>query len=125
MNVGSTVNNKDNEVFKVKKITTHPKFSSLDYDFAVLELTEEIQFNDVQGAITLATVDPEDGAEANVTGWGETLAVDDKNVLRKATVHIINQDVCKKTFPILTDSMMCAGEPEGGKDRCKSIKDFS
>lgn len=122
--VGSTSRNSGGEVIQVKRIISHPKYNSrtIDYDYALLELASSINFDETRGPIKLATTEPKDNADAFVSGWGNTLKPEETSVyLRQAFVHIVNRGVCNKAYNSITTRMICAGEPEGGKDSCKLI----
>lgn len=39
--------------------------------------------------------------------------------LQQLQLPIIPQSVCKRTYPELTDNVLCAGDMEGGSGPCK------
>lgn len=59
-----------------------------------------------------------------VTGWGtEEEGGRVSRVLRHVTVPLVDKATCKKEYGSqdITDSMICAGVEEGGKDSCQVI----
>uniref|UniRef100_U5EZ49 trypsin n=1 Tax=Corethrella appendiculata TaxID=1370023 RepID=U5EZ49_9DIPT len=125
--VGATDRTKDGEIFKVKKVTRHPKYNGakIDYDFAVVELEKKIKFDETKQPIELPEQDEEvvDGTLCKVSGWGNTQSALESNiVLRAAMVPSVNQEDCSEAyaeFGGVTDRMICAGYTEGGKDACQ------
>ncbi|MGW6158923.1 S1 family serine peptidase [Streptomyces sp. NPDC055144] len=66
------------------------------------------------------------GTGAAVYGWGDaTGAGDYANTLRAADVRVLGDSVCKAAYPgnsegtFLARTMLCAGEPQGGRDACQ------
>ncbi|XP_061397815.1 trypsin delta [Musca vetustissima] len=106
----------------VTKIIVHEKYGgNNDYDVAILVLGGEFPFNSRIQPIGLAKVRPADGAEVIVTGWGTLVEGGDiPNQLQQVTVNHVELSACKKKYPfMLTQRMLCAGVPEGGKDACQ------
>lgn len=119
--MGTSNNNQGHDI-SVKRIIVHPKYDSwtISNDYALLELAEEIQFDETRQPIRLADVDPADGSDAFVTGWGNTqVPSDNPALLRSAFVHIVSRKACNEAYGTINESMICAGEPEGGKDSCQ------
>ena len=56
-----------------------------------------------------------------VAGWGSTESGSGgmEVELRKVTVPIYRQDLCKFSYPVINDDQICAGYPEGQKDSCQ------
>lgn len=75
--VASTRHASGGLLHKVQRIVQHEKYDSwvIDYDFALLELEEPLELGDLVKPIALPEQDDAvaDGAEAVVTGWGNTL----------------------------------------------------
>ena len=73
---GSSTHDKDGELYAVKRIVYHNKFITprLDYDFALLELQEPIQFDETKQPIKLPNFDDifPDNTTTLVSGWGDT-----------------------------------------------------
>lgn len=111
---------------QVKEIFMHPQYNhfTVDYDIAVLELETPLQFGPGIQPIGLPLDDqvtPE-GSPGYVTGWGTTSEGGSSSLeLRGVWVPVVNQDSCKQVYgeTAITDRMLCAGVPEGGKDSCQ------
>lgn len=127
--VGSTECGNGGSVYQVKGFMKHNKFDhkTVDYDFALLELEESIQFN--EGARPIKLIDsqrkPSDKDAVLVTGWGATnpAFIQSSGELRGAEIHIINQNKCADAYKNrrgVTARMLCAGLEQGGKDACQS-----
>lgn len=98
--------------------------STVDYDFSVLELAEEIVFDETKQPIALPEGNVlEDGVWLNVTGWGVTKnSKESSDELRMASVPSVNHEACNEAYKWvggITDRMMCAGLKKGGKDACQ------
>lgn len=109
---------------QVSKMFQHPQYNSfnIDYDITVLYLQEPLIFSEAIQPIALADVRPQPGTEAITSGWG-VLNEDDwwgPEFLQAVTIAIISQEDCRKAYgdDSITDRMICAGVPEGGKDHC-------
>lgn len=66
------------------------------------------------------------GSPARVYGWGDTTGAGAYSpVLRSAEVSVLADTVCERAYPgpadgtYLRRTMLCAGEPQGGKDACQ------
>ncbi|MFM7583573.1 MAG: serine protease, partial [Caldilinea sp.] len=111
--------------------TNYDPYYTLDYDIALLRLAEPAQLSATVQPVQLATRADEDryrpGTVAAVTGWG-SLAYQGQypDILHEVSVGIVDQNQCKTAYSTLpdppnqiTDRMICAGFPEGGKDSCQ------
>ncbi|MFJ3892618.1 S1 family peptidase [Streptomyces sp. NPDC090083] len=95
-------------------------------DFAVLTLAEPLPQSSV---IKMAgTGDPAytPGTAATVYGWGDlTGSGDYAGSLHAASVHVLPDARCEEAYPAgsdgtyLPESMLCAGEVQGGRDACQ------
>jgi len=109
-------------------VISHPLYHSatLDFDFALVELVEDIPMNDCIGFACLPTAEVTSDTECFITGWG-TLGVGGAtpSVLQEAPVNIIDSETCSKNYENLAldikDSMLCAqGQTvEGVTDACQ------
>jgi trypsin len=66
------------------------------------------------------------GTGAAVYGWGDTSGGGDyPNTLHAAHVQVLADSLCRRAYPggpegtYESGSMLCAGEPQGGKDACQ------
>jgi secreted trypsin-like serine protease len=66
------------------------------------------------------------GTPARVYGWGDTTGTGTYAAsLRSAQVTMLDNEVCERAYPGSVEgtyqrgSMMCAGEPQGGRDACQ------
>ncbi|KAM7382735.1 hypothetical protein PAMP_002452 [Pampus punctatissimus] len=110
---------------QVKRIIGHPNYNHLttDYDIALLELTEPLEFTSTIQPICLPSsshIFPA-GMSCWVTGWGQLREGGQQSqILQKALVKIINDTVCNNVMNgLVTSRMMCSGFLSGGIDACK------
>ncbi|MFJ7047223.1 serine protease [Streptomyces sp. JV178] len=95
-------------------------------DFAVVTLATPLPASSV---LPLAEAgDPAYGADtaAAVYGWGDTTGAGDYALsLRAASVRVLADSACERAYPggaegrYRADSMVCAGELNGGRDACQ------
>ena len=110
----------------VDRIVTHEKWDSdtHDYDVSLLRLTKSYTGR------TIGLVTPSEapkianaGVLAIAMGWGLTSEGGQvSNLLRNVTVQLVSNKVCNGLGSYsggITDQMICAGFPEGGKDSCQ------
>lgn len=124
--VGSA-DRKQGKVFKLKRIISHPLYdpNTVDYDFSLLELREDITFDSTRAMVALPEQDETvtDGALCRVSGWGDTMSLTESTSMLRATdVPTIHQGRCSdayENFGGVTPRMLCAGYWEGGKDACQ------
>ncbi|KAJ0177949.1 hypothetical protein K1T71_006822 [Dendrolimus kikuchii] len=128
---------------KVAEIIRHPRYNpgTYDNDIALLKLAERVDFSSPlkrlrdDGNVTeemeyphvRPVCLPEKGMSysnytASVIGWGTTEeggSVSD--TLQQVDVTIMSNMECRNTKygNRITDNMLCAGVPEGGKDACQ------
>ncbi|XP_026481302.1 trypsin-7-like [Ctenocephalides felis] len=127
--VGTSTHNDGGQVYDVVEIIKHPKYNKAvpdDFDVALLRIKGPISF-------TPCTVTPvkliqsgkevPKGATLSVTGWGATKEwgpISPK--LQEVKVKAYSSQECKNSHAInndiISDSMMCAGFPQGQKDTC-------
>ncbi|XP_011483418.1 suppressor of tumorigenicity 14 protein homolog [Oryzias latipes] len=110
---------------RVKRIITHTGYNDItyDYDIALMELMEPLEFSKTVQPICLpaSTHIFPPGMSCWVTGWGTVreqglLA----KTLQKASVKMINDTVCQKYLSnSLTTRMLCSGYLSGGIDACQ------
>lgn len=109
----------------LKRIISHPDYNQMtfDYDIALLELKEPLEFTNTIQPICLPAsthIFPA-GLSCWVTGWGLLREGGQKaRVLQKAMVKIINDSVCDEvTHGQVTSRMLCSGFLAGGVDACQ------
>ncbi|XP_037937530.1 trypsin 3A1 [Teleopsis dalmanni] len=97
--------------------------SRMDQDAGLVRLTSPFDFGNTIQPIPLAKSGEtlRDGSLAMVAGWGYTSNNgDDSEILRYATVPIVNQAACNRLMASkITDYMLCAGYLMGGVDACQ------
>jgi secreted trypsin-like serine protease len=112
----------------VVQVIAHPDYQSgrgFNNDMALLKLNAPAQLNARVALIPLLTspagnplVEP--GDLATVTGWGTTSeGGSTSSVLMKVTLPLISNASCSGSYSSITDNMLCAGYPQGGKDSCQ------
>lgn len=126
--IGSKYSAKDGILLKPIRIYQHEKYNAMniDYDFSILELEDyeigSLAF-DIEFAKLPASNDIKDGTVLTVSGWGNTQnALEPRDILRAVKVPKVNQNICLdayRGFGEITERMICAGMPEGGKDACQ------
>lgn len=127
--VGSTDKFWGGQLNLIDSYIVHEKFDidSVDYDYALLRLKEEIRFNEGVQTIQLPSVNDgyiEAGTLCLVSGWGITMNSSESNrYLRAVEVPIVDHDLCNEAYEgDITARMLCAGYfEEGGKDGEYSI----
>lgn len=119
--VGGILNLKDKgESFKVKQVLIHPLRGKTnfqhDYDFAILKLDGAAKAQPIAVSEEIQTC-----GDSLTSGWGTLSEGSGKvsDVLMKVAVPIVDQDVCMQSYAEVTDTMICAGLPQGGKDSCQ------
>jgi trypsin len=125
--VGSSKHAEGGKLVDVKRVVRHEKYDpqTIDFDFTLLELAEELEFDDLKQKVALPEQDEpvKDGTLCEVTGWGDTQNPQESgDVLRVAEVPAVNQKDCFKAYSMyggVTDRMLCAGYEKGGKDACQ------
>lgn len=114
------------ELYPVDRVIVHEKYSTetQDYDVALLHLAKPYNGTTIR-LLTAADAGrlAGPGHLAISAGWGyASEAGDVSNVLRSVTVQIVSNKTCNGLAAYagaVTDRMICAGFPEGGKDACQ------
>merc|ERR1711962_288402 len=92
-------------------------------DFIILKLSSALTFNDDVGKICLPEPDhaPDAiGQTCFVSGWGTLESGGSSpSALQWVAVPTVTNQQCSQAYSGITDSMICAGFPEGGKDSCQ------
>ena len=107
------------ETFAADKVIPHPDYNKTpqDYDFALVHLKGASKLTPV----ALNRKDLAGKTDLVTAGWGYTEENGEiPNILRKVTVPLVSAEACSAAYPgSITDRMLCAGLPEGGKDSCQ------
>ncbi|KAL9703027.1 hypothetical protein quinque_006545 [Culex quinquefasciatus] len=114
------------DLVEIRRVLPHPLYnsSSVDYDFALLELEESVQLSEEFYRVELpGRGEPvEDGQLLQVSGWGDTQNEEEcDDVLRATIVPAVNQEECRRAYSTgheVTDRMICAGYLGGGQGAC-------
>ncbi|CAG9766752.1 unnamed protein product [Ceutorhynchus assimilis] len=122
--VGSSLRTSGGQMFKVKKISSHPGFNydTFDNDVAVLELASSLTFGTGVQPIQLPSASTSfvNGQNSVATGWGLTSDNGDlATILQVVTVPLITTTSCQNSYSYgsaITPRMICAGS--AGKDSC-------
>jgi transmembrane serine protease 9 len=113
-------------VYLVDRIVVHEQYDdgTQDFDVALLHLAKPFTGR----TLNLVTATDADrmtsvGTLVTAIGWGLTAeGTQVSNVLRRVTVQVFSNKTCNGVASYagtVTDRMMCAGFPEGGKDSCQ------
>ena len=115
----------------IMSIIDHPQYDekTTDYDFSLLKLDKALKFSqhpDIR-PICLPLVDEKKtyaGVTATVTGWGTTSSGGPTSpTLRGVDVNILSNSACQNNYGYppawITEQMLCANTPGGGKDACQ------
>ncbi|XP_046620350.1 atrial natriuretic peptide-converting enzyme-like isoform X1 [Neodiprion virginianus] len=116
---------------KVKRVVPHPNYNlgvAHDNDVALFQLDSRVQFHDHLRPVCLPTADMEltPGTLCTVIGWGkkeDTDVSEYEPAVNEVNVPVLNRELCNLWLEHkelnVTDGMICAGYPEGGKDACQ------
>ena len=113
------------EVIEISEIHVHPDFddATLDADVSLVKLVSPASEQ------SIAYARPEDaalfapGESATITGWGDLAEIGGSpDRLHEVTIPIVSNDVANQPQSYageVTDNMMAAGLPQGGRDSCQ------
>ena len=97
-----------------KKIIVHPSYDrkkSAEYDIALIEVLDEWKFNSNVQPIDIPEESYVATGDAVVSGWGHTSeeTAERSVVLKKVTVPILTDEVCRESYEeLVKDSMICS-----------------
>ncbi|XP_068627110.1 serine protease Hayan-like [Battus philenor] len=117
------------KVVKISSVIRHPKFKQPKayYDIALIKMATAVKFSDVISPACLG-VSPPAGAAIVATGWGRTeFGGEQSRELRGVSLKVWDTRECAAALGTSrklpegpsTDSQICAGEKDGGKDTCQ------
>ncbi|XP_052738130.1 trypsin-7-like [Bicyclus anynana] len=123
--VGSNHTDRDGRVYTSTKFWQHPNYNNrtIDNDVGIVSPSRSIQYNANVKAIKLASSGRNIPArtEVLVTGWGLTSENGEgSDRLMAIRVPTLSNEDCRKSYNnYITENMICAGVPEGGKSTCQ------
>ncbi len=110
---------RNTETFRPAQVIVHPRNNSatMDFDFALIRLDHESKY----APVALGRAELEGTIDLVTAGWGAIEQGSDLSErLLKVTVPFVNNIGCSKAYPgQITDTMICAGLDQGGKDSCQ------
>ncbi|XP_004714011.1 anionic trypsin-like [Echinops telfairi] len=114
----------DEQFIDSVKVIRHPRYSSwtLDNDIMLIKLSSKATINARVAAVALPSACAPAGTMCLISGWGNTLSsgVNYPELLQCLDAPLLSHDECEASYPgEITDSMVCAGFLEGGKDSCQ------
>ncbi|XP_006868197.1 PREDICTED: kallikrein-1-like [Chrysochloris asiatica] len=95
--------------------------ADFSYDLMLVRLKEPVKITHAVKVLDLPTTEPEVGSICTSAGWGSLDPNGDvyPDDLQCIDMKIFTNDVCAKAhIHKVTESMLCAGHLEGGKDTC-------
>ncbi|XP_063375428.1 atrial natriuretic peptide-converting enzyme [Cydia amplana] len=116
---------------KVRRVVPHPLYNvgvAHDNDIALFQLAVRVRYHEHLSPVCLPPADRllPPGTYCTVIGWGKR---DDKDMseyepaVNEVEVPVLNRDLCNQWLEHrdlnVTEGMICAGYPEGGKDACQ------
>lgn len=123
---GSTFRNTGGVLVRLAAVYQNPQYDSwtIDYDISVLELASPLTFGTAIAPVALPALNEPivAGAVSQVSGWGAlTEGGSSPNQLQVVDVPLVSLEECRAAYGTssVTDRMVCAGLPEGGKDACQ------
>jgi len=112
----------------VRDVWVNPEYDPVSNagDFAVLTLADPLPQSSVIRAAAAGDTAYRAGTAATVYGWGDlTGSGDYAGSLHAARLHVLPDARCEEAYPAgadgtyLPESMLCAGEAQGGRDACQ------
>ncbi|XP_058798325.1 atrial natriuretic peptide-converting enzyme-like [Phymastichus coffea] len=116
---------------RVKRVVPHPNYNlgaAHDNDVALFQLEHRVEFHEHLRPVCLppANIDLKPATECTVIGWGkkeDTETSEYEPAVNEVKVPVLSREVCNSWLLHkelnVTDGMICAGYPEGGKDACQ------
>ncbi|XP_035258418.1 ovochymase-1 isoform X1 [Anguilla anguilla] len=111
------------QISKISKIIPHEDYnrSKKTNDVVLVKLETPLRFTDCVRPITIVTEPVEPPGMCTVTGWGSTTEYGPRMAkLQEVNVTILSHGTCSRLYgPRVTETMLCAGDVEGGVDACQ------
>uniref|UniRef100_A0A3Q2QV05 Peptidase S1 domain-containing protein n=1 Tax=Fundulus heteroclitus TaxID=8078 RepID=A0A3Q2QV05_FUNHE len=118
--------NPNEVVRKAAQIIIHPDYNpgTSNNDIALLKLSQPVNFTSYISPVCLAASNStfSSGVNTWITGWGNIgTPLPSPQNLMELEVPVVENSQCNSSYGgnIITDSMICAGLQEGGKDSCQ------
>nr|XP_022918863.1 trypsin-7-like [Onthophagus taurus] len=125
---GTSIRNDGGDIAQVATLYQHPEYDeeTADFDISLLKLGEDLLFADKVQPIKLPSLNEAIpvGELCVVTGWGR---LEHNGVpplqLQAVRIPIITLEQCREAYAVrnltVSDRMICAAYPSGGKDACQ------
>uniref|UniRef100_A0A1A9X3F3 Vitamin K-dependent protein C n=1 Tax=Glossina brevipalpis TaxID=37001 RepID=A0A1A9X3F3_9MUSC len=111
---------------KVSRVFVHEKYSTRNFnnDIGLVKLDQPITMSDILRPVCMPEKDHGyEHEEAIITGWGAIREGGPvAEALQEVRVPILSLEECRNSSygsSRITENMLCAGVPEGGKDSCQ------
>ncbi|CAG4953685.1 unnamed protein product [Colias eurytheme] len=116
---------------KVRRVVPHPLYNvgvAHDNDIALFQLAVRVRYHEHLSPVCLppARRALQPGTLCTVIGWGKRTDKDMSEyepAVNEVEVPVLNRDLCNQWLEHrdlnVTEGMICAGYPEGGKDACQ------
>ncbi|KAG5286018.1 hypothetical protein AALO_G00010070 [Alosa alosa] len=120
-----TKSDPEEQVMKVNRIITHPKFNpkTFNNDIALVELSSPVLLSERLTPVCLPSdMEPPVGTPCLVAGWGSLFEDGPSaDIVMEAKVPLLPQSTCKTSLgkELVTNTMFCAGYLSGGIDSCQ------
>ncbi|XP_063226143.1 trypsin-1-like [Bacillus rossius redtenbacheri] len=122
--VGTALRGSGGSVHPAAQIINHARYTTspaTDFDVSLIRVTVPFVFSASVRPIALATAVPAAGSRVVTSGWGATSEGGAaSNQLLQVQVDVISHAVCNQAYSNrITNTMLCAGVMQGGKDTCQ------
>ncbi|XP_059497412.1 trypsin-like isoform X2 [Stegostoma tigrinum] len=116
------------QFIRSSRVIRHPGYNyyTLDNDIMLIKLSEPARFNRNVGSVALPSSCATAGESCLISGWGSTKSDSKGRVpltwdeLQCLDAPVLSDEACHHAYPgMITQSMMCVGYLEGGKDSCQ------